>query len=114
MSHRDFGNQRFKTGVVRETVTDKVYEQEGYLFVDTPGTDAKETDTRISAQALKKSDIIPFTHLMRTGELNKTELEFLEEVRQASINQTGFENKLIFVLTHLDGKEEDQKLIEKK
>ena len=108
----DFENRRFKTGVVRETVKVQVHEQDGYLFVDTPGIDANDQDTRVAAEALRCADVILFAHNMNGGGLDEPERTFLESVHANWDNAASFVDKSIFVLTHLDKKESDRKMVE--
>jgi|GEM_PF-1196944 len=109
----DFTNERFQTGIIRETVKEKIFEKDGYLFVDTPGIDANESDTNEAVESLKVSDIVLFAHNMNGGSLDEPERNFLTAVRKNWEKPSEFIEKLIVVLTHLDKKENDQALIEK-
>ncbi|MDD2601018.1 MAG: 50S ribosome-binding GTPase [Kiritimatiellae bacterium] len=108
----DFDNQRFKTGVVRETVKEQVYEEDGYLFVDTPGIDANEKDTKVAEEALRVADVILFVHNINGGGLDKPERLFLETIRKNWSNSSDFIDKSVIVLTHLDKKEDDREMVE--
>ncbi len=101
----DFENKRFKTGVVRETTQEKVYEKDGYRFVDTPGIDANDEDTKVAEGALRVADVILFAHNLRSGALDEPERQFLKTIQENWDNPSSFVKKTLFVLTHLDGVE---------
>ncbi|MDY0362908.1 MAG: GTPase [Desulforegulaceae bacterium] len=109
----DFSNQRFKTGIVRETIKEKIFEKDGYLFVDTPGFDANDKDTNEAVQSLKVADVVLFVHNMNGGSLDYPEKNFLEQIKNNWEKPSDFIEKIIVVLSHLDKKEKDQIIIEK-
>ena len=110
----DFKNNRFKTGVIRETIAEQIYEQDGYLFVDTPGIDANDQDSQVAEETLRRADVILFTHNMNGGGLDEPERLFLKLIYKNWDNAQEFLDKSVFVLTHLDKKESDKKMVESK
>jgi hypothetical protein len=109
----DFSNQRFKTGIVRETIKEKIFEKDGYLFVDTPGFDANDKDTNEAVQSLKVADVVLFVHNMNGGSLDYPEKNFLQQIKNNWEKPSDFIAKIIVVLSHLDKKENEQIIIEK-
>ncbi|MGE4319553.1 MAG: GTPase [Deferribacterales bacterium] len=102
----DYDDTRFKTGVVRETISNQIYEQDGYIFVDTPGVDAEENDTKTAVEAFKTADVVLFVHNVRSGGLDEPERKFMEEVHKNWSNPHDFIKKTIFVLTHMEGNDD--------
>lgn len=98
----DFHDQRFAIDVIRATKHEKVFEQDGIFFVDTPGIDADDTDTKVAIASLITADIILFVHNIRNGGLDEPERQFLRELSNNYESNEEFLAKSIFVITHME------------
>ena len=103
---KDFEFNTFKTADARETTVNKSIIYNNIKYVDTPGLNAKEEDNKKVMEAIQNSDITLFVHTITTGELNKKEVEFLEEIQKYWTNPQKFIDRTIFVLSRIDNIED--------
>jgi len=99
---KDFEHKTFKTADVRETSVNKVVNHKNIQFVDTPGLNANKNDDKRVMDAIKSSDITLFVHNITTGEFNKKEIEFLDNIKSHWKNPAEFIGRTIFVLSRID------------
>ena len=95
----------FKSGVVRETIRNQSFATDDFVFMDTPGIDAKVDDDKEAFGGIAKADILLMVHHPQ-GELQMQELEFLKKL--ALISSKGLEKRLVLVFTHSEAYKEVQ------
>jgi small GTP-binding protein len=98
----DFRCETFATSDTRETSRNKSFEQNNFVYVDTPGLNAQKNDDKRVFDAVKESDINLFVHAVTTGELVKNEMDFLRNIQQHWENPNQFIERTIFVLSRID------------
>ncbi len=98
----------FETGAARKTVENKEYQfSESITIIDTPGLDSVyETDSEKAFSAYYKADIILFIHNINSGEFDKYEIDYLNMLK-SKIPRGEFD-KIIFIASHLDEKEDNE------
>lgn len=69
----------FKVADQRETAILQEFENEHYIYLDTPGLDATDDDTKTALAGGNSADILLFVHAADRGELEAKELQFLKE-----------------------------------
>lgn len=95
------GEERFKTGTVRTTMSRQEYQYGDFIYIDTPGIDHVGEETAEAITALKTADIVLFIHNLKSGELDKSEVAFLQDIAKHWGNNQDFIKRTIFVMTHL-------------
>jgi tRNA U34 5-carboxymethylaminomethyl modifying GTPase MnmE/TrmE len=91
--------ERFKSGVIRTTIKNQEYHDEFFSWIDTPGIDDTEQETTSAFAGLQKADVVLFVHNLKQGELDFSEMQFIQQ----NIDQDpNFLSKITFVLTHID------------
>lgn len=106
---KDFEYKTFKTADVRETTLNKAVIYNEIKYTDTPGLNANKKDDKKVIEGIQNSDITLFVHTITTGELNKKEIEFLDNIKRYWENPQKFIERTIFVLSRIDniGNNED-------
>jgi len=99
---KDFEYKTFKTADVRETTLNKTVIYNDIKYVDTPGLNAQYDDDKKVMEAIENSDITLFVHTIATGEFNKKEIEFLNNIKKYWKNPQEFMERTIFVLSRID------------
>lgn len=97
----------FATGATRTTVRNQTLSHEHFIFVDTPGLDATDSDDVEAWKGIQEADVLLFVHHPGTGELHGAEVEFLEQVASQPGARAGLESRLVVVLSHLDSHRKD-------
>ncbi len=92
----------FPTNVIRETIKNKAFETEHYIFLDTPGIDSEDAVEKEAYKGLDSADIILFVHYPQ-GELHQQEVDLLKYFHSAFGDNV--KDRLIVVLTSLDTSE---------
>jgi len=106
----DMDNQTFLTADIRETAESKTVLHKDVFYVDTPGLDATEQDTKVVIDTLKEADVVLFVHNINTGEFDPSEFEFLKLVLKNWNDPKSFIKQTIFVLSKIDAiNAEDEK-----
>jgi small GTP-binding protein len=111
----DNDNQTFKVADIRETTAKKQISVANLTYIDTPGLDANDNDTKVVYEAINSADIVLFVHNINTGELDKSEVTFLKDALKHHPNPKDFLSTIIFVLTkkdNLDPSEEEHTISE--
>ena len=86
----------FKTADIRETVANKAFEGDRYIYLDTPGLDADAADDAAASAGADQADIVLFVHQPQ-GALEEKEMVFLGQLA-ASFGQFGAQH-IVIVLT---------------
>ena len=89
------GEERFKTGTVRTTMSRQEYQYGDFMYIDTPGIDHVGEETAEAITALKTADIVLFIHNLKSGELDKSEVAFLQGVAKHWGNNQDFIKRTI-------------------
>lgn len=96
----------FKTNDIRETIENKGFEGERYIYLDTPGLDANNEDDNYAESGVNQADIVLFVHQPQ-GELEANEIEFLRKLL-SSFGEYASQH-IIIVLSKME-KEEAEKI----
>ena len=99
---KDFNMETFKTADARETTSNKSTVYKNIKYVDTPGLNAKENDNKKVMDAIQYSDIALFVHAVTTGEFNKKEVEFLNNIKNYWKDSKEFIERTVFILSSID------------
>jgi hypothetical protein len=94
--------ETFKTADARETTSNKSIVYKNIKYVDTPGLNAKENDNKKVMDAIQDSDITLFVHAVTTGEFNKKEVEFLNNIKKSWKDSKEFIERTLFILSRID------------
>lgn len=97
----------FKTGAARTTTTADVFQGDFCEFVDTPGIDVTEADDDLAYRTIMSSDLIMMIHNIKTGPLQRREVEWLEKIVQNINDPEAVKQRLIFVCSWKDAREKD-------
>jgi len=108
---KDFEDKTFKTAPIRETILNKEVIYNDIKYIDTPGLNAKLKDDKQVMKAIENSDITLFVHNVNTGEFNKAEIIFLQQIQKHWKNPKEFIDRTIFILSQID-ESNDKDIIE--
>lgn len=103
----DSHTEYFKTGAARTTTTADTFDMEHCHFVDTPGIDVNEQDDALAYKTIISSDLILMIHNIKTGPLQRKEVEWLEQIVSNIGNPEAIKKRLIFVLSWKDTREKE-------
>ncbi len=95
----------FKTNDIRETAEIKIYEDDNFIFIDTPGLDANDGDDLEAHKGVKEADIVLFVHQPQ-GALEKNEIEFLSMLKKRYGENA--DTSIILVLSKIDREPKDK------
>lgn len=104
----DLDNETFKVADKRETTKIDIKDMGDFVYMDTPGIDARDDDDKRVLDAIMDIDIILFVHNPSTGELSRKEVEFLNLVKKSFRDVKDFADRTIFVLSRIDEIEESE------
>ncbi|CAA6819789.1 MAG: Unknown protein [uncultured Thiotrichaceae bacterium] len=96
------GYEHFSVADKRETIVVSEIDHDGVTWIDTPGLDADTAgdDDRLAIDAvLQKADILCFVHNVKSGELDKSEMNYFQKL--ISI-ENGDPTTFLLVLTQVD------------
>ena len=96
------GMEHFAVGVVPTTSACDYLTVGNLQWVDTPGFDVSPTDCAEAYKAISKADILLFLHNVRTGELHRHEVDFLNKLVQNAETRHVLAERLCIVLTQRD------------
>ena len=105
----DVENNRFAHGAIRTTVENQVFEYNNVQIMDTPGIDANNLDTLVAFDGLKSIDLFLFVHNPKTGELDSSEVEFLEKLAAFFPKKSDLVASMICIMTHKAGVDDTEK-----
>lgn len=100
-----FKSEFFKTGDMRVTVKNKVFQTPEFYFIDTPGLDGDTADDVFALHGQSKADIILFVH-HAVKELESVEIELLSKLK-TSLGDYATKG-IIMVLSRKDSLDEEQ------
>lgn len=95
----------FKTNDIRETADLKRYEADRFIFIDTPGLDAKTKDDELADQGIKEADVVLFVHQPQ-GSFESVEIDFLQKLKK-SFGEYANSN-IVLVLSKIDKEPSDK------
>lgn len=96
----------FKTADQRETSANKTFENQKYIYLDTPGLDANDQDDAIAQKGIVDADIVLFVHQPQ-GELESIEMDFLQNLKEDFGEST--KDSIVIVISKID-KESQEKI----
>ncbi len=102
------GERIFLVDSIRATIDSEEYNAGDFLFIDTPGLDANDKDSKIAYETYKYADVIVYSHNVNEGELTRVELEEIEKIAKIFGGAKKLFRSMILVLTHSDQKEDDE------
>ncbi|MCI5726961.1 MAG: 50S ribosome-binding GTPase [Clostridium sp.] len=97
----------FPTGAARTTIKANYYDYKNISYVDTPGIDVRNEDDALAFDTIIESDIILMIHNIRTGPLNKSEVEWLEQIVSRLGSKEMCKARIIFVASWKDTREKE-------
>lgn len=96
----------FEVQDVPTTIVCKTFELfEGVHIIDSPGIEARESDTDEAYRAYNSADMILFVHNSSIGELHASELEAINAIKQTFPHVDDFWKRFCLVLSRADAKE---------
>lgn len=98
----------FPTGAARTTTRANYYDYNNISYVDTPGIDVRNEDDVLAFDTIIESDIILMIHNIRTGPLNKSEVEWLEQIAYCLGGKEMCGTRIIFVASWKDTREKEE------
>ncbi len=99
----------FKTNDVRETAEVKIYEDEDFIYMDTPGLDGSHADDLEAHRGVREADIVLFVHQLQ-GALERNEIEFLSMLKRRYGEYA--DSSIIIVLSKIDRESQNPEKIE--
>lgn len=99
--------EHFPTGAARTTQSADSYTYKDITFIDTPGIDVRTEDDALAFETMMKADMILMVHNIKTGPLNRSEVEWLENIAGRMPDEEMRRSKIIFVCTWKDTREND-------
>ena len=104
----DSSDEFFPTGAARTTTKANYYDYNNISYVDTPGIDVRTEDDVLAFDTIIESDIILMIHNIRTGPLNKSEAEWLQQIVCRLGSKEMCESRIIFVGSWKDTREKEE------
>lgn len=98
----------FPTGAARTTKVADYFDYKNISFIDTPGFDVRNEDDELAFQTIMEADLIMMVHNIRTGPINRSEAEWLEEIVKRMKDVEMCQARLMFVCTWKDTREKDE------
>lgn len=100
--------EHFPTGAARTTKLADAFNYKNISFIDTPGFDVREEDDEVAFNTIMEADIIMIIHNIKTGPLNRSEIEWIERITQHMVDVRMCQERMIFVSTWKDAREKDE------
>lgn len=98
----------FQTGAARTTTKADYFDCNNISYIDTPGIDVRDEDDDMAFRTVMEADLIMMVHNIRTGPLNRSEVEWLERIA-SGMNSIGMRtSRILFVITWKDTREKDE------
>ncbi|MFC4803612.1 GTPase [Filifactor villosus] len=98
----------FATGAARTTVSANSFIYKNIEFIDTPGIDVKTEDDKLAFDTIMEADIIMMLHNIRTGPLNRSEVDWLKMIADNIGDPEKIKKRILFVCTWRDTRENDE------
>ena len=99
--------EHFPTGAARTTTVADYFDYKNISFIDTPGIDVRNEDDDLAFRTIMEADLILMVHNIRTGPINRSEAEWLENIVKRMNGIEMCQARLIFVCTWKDTREKD-------
>lgn len=100
--------EHFPTGAARTTKLADAFDYKNISFIDTPGFDVRDEDDEIAFNTIMEADIIMIIHNIKTGPLNRSEVEWIERIANHMVDARMCQERMIFVSTWKDAREKDE------
>ena len=100
-------DEYFPTGAARTTTRADFFDCNNISYIDTPGIDVRSEDDALAFSTIMEADIIIMVHNIRTGPLNRSEVEWLERIVAGMNSLEICQSRLVFVNTWKDTREKD-------
>ena len=97
----------FPTGAARTTTKADYYDYHNISYIDTPGIDVRNEDDDLAFRTIIESDIIVMIHNIRTGPLNKSEVEWLSRIVDGMSSVEMCLSRIVFVISWKDTRERE-------
>lgn len=98
----------FPTGAARTTTKASYYDYKNISYIDTPGIDVRNEDDALAYDTIIGADIILMIHNIRTGPLNKSEVDWLNRITRGMSSVEMCLSRIVFVLSWKDTREKDE------
>ena len=98
----------FPIGAARTTTKSSCYDYKNISYIDTPGIDVRNEDDALAFSTIIESDIILMIHNVRTGPLNKSEVDWLNRITKGMSSVEMCLSRIILVLSWKDTREKDK------
>lgn len=98
----------FATRDIPETKATKTLEQQGICYVDTPGLDVDELDTKQAMTGVDQADILMFVHKLGAGPIQAEQMQSLQQL----VSSHGNSEHILAVITGAEEAEQQQELVE--
>ena len=99
--------EHFPTGAARTTTIADYFDYRNISFIDTPGIDVRNEDDALAFNTIMEADLIIMVHNIRTGPINRSEAEWLQQIVARMNDVQMRKERLIFVCTWKDTREKD-------
>lgn len=100
-------DEYFPTGAARTTMKADYFDYNYISYVDTPGIDVRSEDDALAFSTIIESDIILMIHNIRTGPLNRSEVEWLERITRSMNSVEMCRSRIVFVVSWKDTREKE-------
>lgn len=100
--------EHFPTGAARTTTMADCFDYNNISFIDTPGIDVKSEDDAVAFSTIMEADLIMIVHNIRTGPINRSEAEWIEEIVKRMNDTEMCKARMMFVCTWKDTREKDE------
>lgn len=97
----------FPTGAARTTTEANYFDYNNISYIDTPGIDVRSEDDTLAFSTIMESDIIVMIHNIRTGPLNRSEVEWLENIVRCINSVEMCSSRIVFVVSWKDTREKE-------
>ena len=97
----------FPTGAARTTTETNHFDCNNISYIDTPGIDVRSEDDTLAFNTIMESDIIVMIHNIRTGPLNRSEAEWLENIVRCINSVEMCSSRIVFVVSWKDTREKE-------
>lgn len=97
----------FPTGAARTTTKADFFDYNYISYIDTPGIDVRNEDDALAFSIIIEADIIVVIHNIRTGPLNRSEVEWLERIVRGMNSVEMCKSRIVFVVSWKDTREKE-------
>lgn len=101
-------SEHFPTGAARTTTIADYFDYKNISFIDTPGIDVRSEDDALAFSTIMEADLIMIMHNIKTGPINRSEAEWIENIVKRMKDTEMCKSRLMFVCTWKDTREKDE------